>query len=107
MVMARYIFSSSLSKSVSEFLTLYCQTPPSWPDSPKGGSPSSEVVRSRRRKSFGADSPEVVTVGKLVLLIIFTVGLGSMLTLTSVRSNPTRLGSKTSRRSSSGPTAGQ
>ncbi|KAF9653157.1 hypothetical protein BDM02DRAFT_3183113 [Thelephora ganbajun] len=42
-------------------------SPPSWPDSPKGGSPSSEVAgtRSRRRKSFGADSPEVVTIDQI------------------------------------------
>ena len=87
----RCVFSFSLSASGSGFLTLYSQTPPSWPDSPKGGSPSSEVARSRRRKSFGADSPEVVTIGKLISLFIFAVGPDWMLTLYvgQIKSGPT------------------
>ena len=37
------------------------QNPPTWSD--VRGAPSSESASKRRRKSFGADSPEVVTIG--------------------------------------------
>lgn len=78
---ARYV-SFGPPALVSGFLTLCRQTPPSWPDSPKGSSPSSEVgARSRRRKSFGADSPEVVTIGKLTSLFVFTWDLVGCLLL--------------------------
>lgn len=41
-------------------------TPPSWPDSPKNASSSeAAATRARRRKSFGADSPEVVTIDQI------------------------------------------
>lgn len=43
-------------------------TPPSWPDSPRGGSsinPSSTAAMKRRRKSFTHDSPEVVTIDQI------------------------------------------
>lgn len=56
----------------SEILTSISQTPPSWSDSPKGASLSEvAVTRARRRKSFGADSPEVVTTGGFVSLFAF------------------------------------
>lgn len=45
------------------------QTPPSWADSPRGSQcnnhASSLSAQKRRRKSFGHDSPEVVTTGVL------------------------------------------
>lgn len=50
-------------------------------DSPKGASLSEvAVTRARRRKSFGADSPEVVTIGGFVSLFTFTEDwVGSLL----------------------------
>ncbi|KAH7924561.1 hypothetical protein BV22DRAFT_1195811 [Leucogyrophana mollusca] len=42
--------------------------PPSWPDSPKGSQhnvPSSSAAHKRRRKSFGHDSPDVVTTDQI------------------------------------------
>lgn len=49
------------------------QTPPVWTDSAKGPGESSSNPTSamkRRRKSFGADSPEVVTTGQWLLSTI-------------------------------------
>ena len=42
------------------------QTPPSWPDSPKPASDAAAASNAsrRRRKSFGYNDPEVVTVGE-------------------------------------------
>ncbi|KAH7912140.1 hypothetical protein BJ138DRAFT_1084198 [Hygrophoropsis aurantiaca] len=43
-------------------------TPPSWPDSPKGSQhnvSNSSSAHKRRRKSFGHDSPEVVTTDQI------------------------------------------
>ncbi|KIK97096.1 hypothetical protein PAXRUDRAFT_256255 [Paxillus rubicundulus Ve08.2h10] len=43
-------------------------TPPSWADAPRGsqqGIPSPTAVHKRRRKSFGHDSPEVVTTDQI------------------------------------------
>lgn len=40
------------------------QSPPSWPTTPTGQSSDTPAAMKRRRKSFGADSPDVVTTGK-------------------------------------------
>lgn len=40
-------------------------TPPSWPESPKQPETSPTAAMKRPRKSFGADSPEVVTIDQI------------------------------------------
>ncbi|KZT74161.1 hypothetical protein DAEQUDRAFT_754109 [Daedalea quercina L-15889] len=40
-------------------------TPPSWPESPKQAESSPMAAMKRPRKSFGADSPEVVTIDQI------------------------------------------